>query len=130
MAPPLAGTAANCIGTPSQFETLAAFIVTTGNSLPETFILTKSVSDETGAQLNDELIIILTTSLLFNVEVVKMLSFVPAGFPFTVHIKTGLLPAFTALAVKIIVSPWQMKVEGDAATVTPGLTAGETFAIM
>ena len=95
----------------------------------ETVTITKSVSETTGAQANEEVNIIRTLSFVFNEDVTKLLSLVPAGFPFTVQEKTGVLPAFAASALKTIVSPLQNMFEGLTESKTVGLTDGEITAI-
>ena len=55
-----------------------------------------------------EVITTVTTSPLFNVDVVYVVLFVPTFDPFTRHWYTGALPPFVGVAVNVTASPTQI----------------------
>ncbi len=62
-------------------------------------------------------------------ELVAKLAPAPAVFPFTFHSRTGLLPPFSGVAVKVISSPAHADVR-DASIVTAGVTTGVITGVM
>ena len=56
-----------------------------------------------------------TASPLFNVLLAKVALFEPTDTPFTYHAYTGVVPPFTAVAVKVTGVPSQMVPAGEAA---------------
>jgi hypothetical protein len=100
---------------PAQIVVADALIVTKGvtNGLTAILMLLLNAGLPVAQGVAFEVRITLTTSLLANVDKVKILLFVPAGKPFTCHWYVCVAPPFTGVAIKVTLVPAQMVVAED-----------------
>ena len=86
MVPPLVGVAVNVTEVPGQILLPNALTVTDGTGAGSTVIVTGALVAVAGdGHTALEVIVTVTTSPSFNVELLKVLLLVPTGVPFTYH---------------------------------------------
>lgn len=121
------GAAVKLMVLPGQTLLTSGETTTDGTGAGRTVMLTLASTVLGAAQVAVDVITTFTTSLLFNVELVKPALFVPAGDPFTYHWYDG-LPPFVGVAVKVTDVPGQILL-ALAATLTEGTGAGNTLMV-